>query len=133
MYYVVRIYVMIFYYFLICLYLSFLSCLYLILLFEHTEYVNLYCPFKRPGLVLLASPLSLQSAVADLPLPLAFSPPFTRNCCICICYTSRCAKYSHTLDRLPFSIFSVKRLMASSVCACSVKCCMLFTVIRLLL
>ena len=43
------------------------------------------------------------------------------------------AKYSHTFDRLPFGIFSVKRLMASSVCACSVKCCMLFTVIRLLL
>src|SRR4029434_7061702 len=42
------------------------------------------------------------------------------------------AKYSHTFDRLPFSIFSVK-LLASSVCACSVKCCLLFTVIRLLL
>ena len=32
------------------------------------------------GLVLLASPFSLQSAVADLFLTLAFSPPFTRNC-----------------------------------------------------
>src|SRR4029434_10186874 len=133
MYYFVCIYFMKFHHFLICLYLSFLSCLYLILLFEPTGYVNLYCPFKRLGLGLLASPFSLQSAVADLPLTLAFSPPFTRNCCICICYTSRCAKYSHTLDRLPFSIFSVKRLMASFVCACSVKCCLLFTVIRLLL
>src|SRR4029434_2215350 len=54
--------------------------IYLIWLFEHTEYVNLYCPFKRLGLVLLASPFSLQSAVANLLLTLAFSPPFTRNC-----------------------------------------------------
>src|SRR4029434_9118467 len=48
-------------------------------------------------------------------------------------FESFCAKYSHTFDRLAFGIFSVKRLMASSVCACSVKCCLLFTVIRLLL
>src|SRR4029434_2941218 len=34
-------------------------------------------------------------------------------------FESFCAKYSHTFDRLPFGIFSVKRLMASSVCACS--------------
>src|SRR4029434_4818877 len=27
--------------------------------------------------------------------------------------------YSHTFDRLPFGIFSVKRLMTSSGCACS--------------
>src|SRR4029434_5447284 len=39
-----------------------------------------------------------------------------------------CAKYSHTFDHLPRGIFSVKRLMASFVCAC-----LLFTVIRLLL
>src|SRR4029434_3360592 len=76
MYYFVCIYFMKFHHFMICLYLSFLSCLYLILLFEHTE----YCPFKRLGLVLLASPFSLQSAVADLLLTLAFSPPFTHNC-----------------------------------------------------
>ena len=75
MYYFVCIYFMKFHHFLICLYLSFLSCLYLILLFEHTEYVNLYCPFKRLGLVLLESLFSLQSAVADLLLTLAFSPP----------------------------------------------------------
>src|SRR4029434_6243653 len=31
------------------------------------------------------------------------------------------AKYCHTFDHLPFGIFSVT-LMASSVCACSVKC-----------
>src|SRR4029434_4165685 len=43
-------------------------------------------------------------------------------------FESFCAKYSHTFERLPFGIFSVKRLMASSVCACSVKCCLLFTV-----
>src|SRR4029434_4224056 len=43
-------------------------------------------------------------------------------------FESFCAKYSHSFDRLPFGIFSVKRLMASSVCAC-----LLFTVIRLLL
>src|SRR4029434_489135 len=43
-------------------------------------------------------------------------------------FESFCAKYSHTFDHLPFGIFSVKRLMASSVCACSVKCCLLFTV-----
>src|SRR4029434_5150561 len=41
-------------------------------------------------------------------------------------FESFCAKYSHTFDRLPFGIFSVKRLMASSVCAC-----LLFTVMRL--
>src|SRR4029434_4406885 len=46
-------------------------------------------PFKRLGLVWLASPFSLQSAVADLPLTLAFSPPFTRLFC-CICCTSCC-------------------------------------------
>ena len=34
-------------------------------------------------------------------------------------FESFCAKYSHTFDRLPLGIFSVKRLMASSVCACS--------------
>src|SRR4029434_1271207 len=106
-------------------------------LFEHTEYVNLYCPFKRLGLVLLASPFSLQSAVADLLLTLAFSPPFTRNFFVALLHValfeSFCAKYSHTFDCLPFGIFSVKRLMASSVCACSVRCCLLFTVIRLLL
>ena len=80
MYYFVCIYFMKFQHFLNCLYLSFLSCLYLILLFEPTGYVNLYCPLKRLGLVLLASPFSLQSAVADLPLTLNFSSPFTRNC-----------------------------------------------------
>src|SRR4029434_1258640 len=137
MYYFVCIYFMKFHHFLICLYLYFLSCLYLILLFEPTGYVNLYCPFKRLGLGLLASPFSLQSAVADLPLTLAFSPPFTCNVFVALLHValfeSFCAKYSHTFDRLPFGIFSVKRLMASSVCACSVKCCLLFTVIRLLL
>src|SRR4029434_4797471 len=39
-------------------------------------------------------------------------------------FESFCAKYSHTFDRLAFGIFSVKRLMASFVCAC-----LLFTVI----
>src|SRR4029434_7446569 len=138
MYYFVCIYFMKFTIFLICLYLSFLSCLYLILLFEPTGYVNLYCPFKRLGLGLLASPFIFQSSVADLPLTLAFSPLFSRNCFVafaarCDVLIFLCEKYSHTFDRLPFGIFSVKRLMASSVCACSVKCCMLFTVIRLLL
>ena len=129
MYYFVCIYFMKCHHFLICLYLSFLSCLYLILLFEPTGYVNLYCPFRRLGLGLLASPFSLQSAVADLPLTLAFSPPFTRNLHLLhvALFESFCVKY-----RLPFGIFSVK-LMASSVCACSVKCCLLFAVIRLLL
>src|SRR4029434_3878515 len=134
MYYFVCIYFMKFHHFLICLYLSFLFCLYLILLFEPNGYVNLYCPFKRLGLGLLASPFSLQSAVADLPLTLAFSPLFSRN--YFVAFAARCdvlILLSHTFDRLPFGIFSVKRLMASSVCACSVKCCLLFTVIRLLL
>ena len=77
----------------------------------------MYCPFKRlPLVVYLSSPFIFQSSVADLLLTLAFS------------FESFCAKYSHTFDRLPFGIFSVKRLMASSVCAC-----LLFTVIRLLL
>ena len=136
MYYFVCIYFMKFHHFLICLYLSFLSCLYLILLFEPTGYMNLYLPFKRLGLVLLASPFSLQSAVADLLLTLDLSPPLHAIVLLHLLHValfeSFCAKYSHTFDRLPFGLFSVK-LMASSVCACSVKCCLLFTVIRLLL
>src|SRR4029434_7537068 len=109
MYYFVCIHFMKFHHFLICLYLSFLSCLYLSLLFEPTGYVNLYCPFKRLGLVLLASPFSLQSAVADLSLTLAFSPPYTRN---------------------SFVAFAARRVVR--IFLCSVKCCQLFVVILLL-
>src|SRR4029434_3419072 len=75
---------------------------------------------------------TFQSSVADLPLTLAFSPSFHAIVLLHLLHVAMfeylCAKYSHTFDRLPFGIFSVKRLMASSVCACSVKCCMLFTV-----
>src|SRR4029434_5318302 len=73
-----------------------------------------------------------QSSVADLPLTLAFSPSFHAIVLLHLLHVAMfeyfCANCSHTFDRVPFGIFSVERLMASSVCACSVKCCMLFTV-----
>src|SRR4029434_1749802 len=120
MYYFVCIYFMKFTIFLICLYLSFLSCLYLILLFEPTGYVNLYCPFKRLGLGLLASPFIFQSSVADLPLTLAFSPLFSRNCFVAFAARRDVLIFLCEIQPHFFGIFSVKRLMASSVCACSV-------------
>src|SRR4029434_10683518 len=66
-----------------------------------------------------------QSLVADLPLTLpSFHAIILLHLLHVAMFESFCAKYSHTFDRLPFGLFSVKRLMASFVCAC-----LLFTVI----
>lgn len=94
---------------------------------------NVYCPFKRlPLVVYLASPFIFQSSVADLPLTLAFSPLFSRN--YFVAFAARRDVWIFLCEIQPhfwpftFRYFFVKRLMASSVCAC-----LLFTVIRLLL
>ena len=106
------------------LFIPIFSILFIVNLVTWTHWVreNVYCPFKRlPLVVYLSSPFIFQSSVADLPLTLAFSPLFSRN--YFVAFAARrdvwIFLYSHTFDRLPFGIFSVKRSMASSVCACS--------------
>src|SRR4029434_9330838 len=114
------------------LFIPIFSILFIILLLEHTEYEKMCTAPLRDYRRLAVISVYFSVLVADLPLTLAFSPLVSRNCFVAFAARHDVfgAKYSHTFDRLPFGIFSVKRLMASSVCACSVKCCMLFTVIR---
>src|SRR4029434_4916103 len=135
MYYLVCIYFMKFHHFMICLYLSFLSCLYLILLLEHTEYEKMctaplgdYRWLSIAVISVYFSVFGCCTAVDSLPSLHSFHAIVLLHLLHVAMFEYFGAKYSHTFDRLPFGIFSVKRLMASSVCACSVKCCLLFTV-----
>ena len=114
------------------------SILFIVNLVTWTHWVreNVYCPFKRLPLAVISvyfPVFGCWSAVDALPSLHSFHAIVLLHLLHVAMFEYFGAKYSHTFDRLPFGIFSVKRLMASSVCACSVKCCMLFTVIRLLL
>src|SRR4029434_1737161 len=81
-----------------------------------------YCPFKR--LVLLSSPFSFQSAVADLPLTCLLSPLSTQLFC-CIFCMSRCfdlfVRTTATLLTVYLLVFSLLngRWLVLFVLACS--------------
>src|SRR4029434_5235688 len=125
MYYFVSIYFMKFHHFMICLYLSFLSCLWLILLLEHTEYEKMCTAplrdYRRLSVaVIIFFSLRLLICRRLLPSLPSFHAVVLLTWLHVAMFEYFCAKYSHTFDRLPFGIFSVKRLMASSICACSV-------------
>src|SRR4029434_3212197 len=121
------------------LFIPIFSILFIVnLLLEHTEYEKMCTAplrdYRRLSVaVVILFSLRLLVCRSLLPSRPSFHAIVLLHLLQVAMFEYFCAKYSHTLDRLAFGIFSVKRLMASSVCACSVKCCMLFTVIRLLL